>query len=211
MVTPTKTRSLVLFAGSSLAAILAALLAFATPGRAEAQARNLISEHWELNGRFLQRSDAASGRGGSWDRNGVIIFTPAVSQSIYRVPAAGGTATAVTTVDRASGENTHRTPWFLPDGHHFFYTARNDDAEKNAVYVADLDSKERKRIRSKDACMLLIETGETPSSCRNVWNVRDNCGPARESRMSTKPPSQFVFRNLGSPKTRFYNFFSQVP
>ena len=97
-------------------------------------------------GPAITLADAASGRGGSWNRNGVIIFTPAVSQSIYRVPASGGTATALTTVDRASGENTHRMPWFLPDGHHFFYTARNDDAEKNALYVADLDSKDRKRI-----------------------------------------------------------------
>jgi Tol biopolymer transport system component/predicted Ser/Thr protein kinase len=97
-------------------------------------------------GPAITLADAASGRGGSWNRNGVIIFTPAVSQSIYRVPDAGGTVTAVTTVDRASGENTHRTPWFLPDGHHFFYTARNDDAEKNAVYVGDLDSKDRKRV-----------------------------------------------------------------
>jgi Tol biopolymer transport system component len=31
-------------------------------------------------------------------------------------------------------------PWFLPDGRHFLYTARNFDLEKIRVYVADLKS-----------------------------------------------------------------------
>jgi eukaryotic-like serine/threonine-protein kinase len=97
-------------------------------------------------GPAITLSDAPSGRGGSWSQNGVILFVPTVNVGIYRVSAAGGAATQVTTMNPAEGENAHRMPWFLPDGHHFLYTARNIDPEKNAVYVADLDSEDRKRI-----------------------------------------------------------------
>ncbi|HYL35145.1 MAG TPA: protein kinase [Bryobacteraceae bacterium] len=97
-------------------------------------------------GPALTLCDAGNGRNGSWNRNGIIVFTPNVGSGIYRVAAAGGEATPVTALDRALGENAHRMPWFLPDGHHFLYTARNNDPDKNAIYVADLNSKDRKKI-----------------------------------------------------------------
>ena len=56
--------------------------------------------------------------GGSWNRDDVILFGS--SKGVMRVPAAGGTPTAVTTVN-ASQEFDHMTPVFLPDGKHFLY------------------------------------------------------------------------------------------
>ena len=97
-------------------------------------------------GPALTLSDASNGRGGSWNQDGVILFAPGVGTGIFRVAATGGNAIPVTELDLASGENAHRSPAFLPDGRHFLYTARNNEAEKNAVYVADLKSKERRTI-----------------------------------------------------------------
>jgi Tol biopolymer transport system component len=91
-------------------------------------------------------TDASHPRGGSWSQSGVILFVPNVGSGIFRIPAGGGPVTAVTEPDRASGENAHRMPWFLPDGQHFLYTARNNDPEKHAIYLADLDSKDRRRV-----------------------------------------------------------------
>jgi serine/threonine protein kinase len=99
-------------------------------------------------GPALVLCDAMQGRGGSWSRNGIIVFTPSTTESLYKVPAAGGKPEAVTTLDSSAGEVSHRWPWFLPDGRHFLYTSRNADATKTATYVGDLESGGKQRIRA---------------------------------------------------------------
>jgi Tol biopolymer transport system component len=85
--------------------------------------------------------DAPSGRGGTWSRDGVIVFSPAFGSALFRVPATGGQAEPLTQLD-PSQHTSHRWPFFLPDGQHFLYTAiRHATAsiEQNAVYVGSLD------------------------------------------------------------------------
>jgi Tol biopolymer transport system component len=66
-------------------------------------------------------ADAPSARGGSWAEDGTIIFTPnSGNGSLWRVPAAGGTAERLTTP--APGEATHRWPQVLPGGRAVLYT-----------------------------------------------------------------------------------------
>jgi eukaryotic-like serine/threonine-protein kinase len=92
--------------------------------------------------------DAPNARGGTWNRDGVILFTPDTRLPIFRVPASGGTPTPVTKLDPMS-HTTHRWPHFLPDGKHFLYFAgdHNDSqGEKAGVYFASLDGKESRRI-----------------------------------------------------------------
>src|SRR4030095_11441520 len=43
--------------------------------------------------------NAPDGRGGTWNRDGVIVFAPSSSGVLYRIAAAGGVATAVTKLD----------------------------------------------------------------------------------------------------------------
>jgi eukaryotic-like serine/threonine-protein kinase len=69
-------------------------------------------------------SDAPSARGGSWGVSGIILFSPAVREVLYQIPAAGGSPTAVTHLDPKL-HTTHRWPFFLPDGQHFLYLATN--------------------------------------------------------------------------------------
>ena len=71
--------------------------------------------------------DAPNGKGGSWSRGDVIIFTPNSDQPIFKVPASGGQAVPVTRLDTAQGENSHRQPEFLPDGRHFLFVARGNN------------------------------------------------------------------------------------
>jgi eukaryotic-like serine/threonine-protein kinase len=89
-------------------------------------------------------------RGGSWSRNGVILFTPNVDTPLYRVPATGGTAVAVTALDNSRGDKSHRWPQFLPDGVHYLYLGRTIDREHMGVYLGSLGSKEHR---------LLVNTG----------------------------------------------------
>jgi serine/threonine protein kinase/Tol biopolymer transport system component len=94
--------------------------------------------------------DAADFRGGSWNQNDVILFGVNRRTGLFRVSAAGGTPTSLTELDKSRNENSNRFPWFLPDGRHFLYMGRSSEAEKTAVFVADLESKERKQILAGD-------------------------------------------------------------
>ncbi len=84
------------------------------------------------------------GRGGAWNRHGVIIYAGSVATGIHRVADTGGAAEPVTTLDSARQEVFHRAPHFLPDGRQFLYL--NIGAQGPAIYAASLDSKSTKRI-----------------------------------------------------------------
>jgi eukaryotic-like serine/threonine-protein kinase len=65
--------------------------------------------------------DAAQGRGGTWNRDNIIVFG-LLGSSLQRVSSAGGTPVAAAQLDTAYGETSHRWPHFLPDGQHFLFT-----------------------------------------------------------------------------------------
>jgi serine/threonine protein kinase len=101
-----------------------------------------------LGGPAMILCNALQGRGGSWSRNGVIVFAPNTADALYRVPAQGGNPEPVTALDPSAGEVSHRWPWFLPDGRHFLYTSRNSEPSRNALYAGDMESKQRQRIHN---------------------------------------------------------------
>ncbi len=94
--------------------------------------------------------DAPAGRGGTWSRGGVIVFSPSgqLGGGLYRVPVAGGTATRITTPDASRGEDSHRWPMFLPDGKHFLYlgAAVAGPEDPDAIFVGQLDSQEKRFV-----------------------------------------------------------------
>ena len=89
---------------------------------------------------------SVAARGGSWNRDGVILFTPGTSDPLYRISANGGTSVAVTEFDKEHTETSHRWPQFLPDGKHYIFFLRNWDKERTGIYVGSLDSKERRSL-----------------------------------------------------------------
>jgi dipeptidyl aminopeptidase/acylaminoacyl peptidase len=60
----------------------------------------------------------------------------------------GGTPFPVTKLDESRQENSHRWPFFLPDGRHFLYYARSRQKENRAIFVGSLDSKENRFLMS---------------------------------------------------------------
>ena len=83
--------------------------------------------------------EAPNGADGSWSAEGVILFDGRSADPLWRVPAAGGKAQAL-----SFGEDTDPTlgagwPEFLPDGKHFLFTL-GDSAEMQLA-VGSLDSK----------------------------------------------------------------------
>jgi eukaryotic-like serine/threonine-protein kinase len=100
----------------------------------------------ESSGGGLQvLADAPLARGGTWNRDGVILFAPSAADGLYRVPASGGTVEQVTALDTKNSEDSHRWPYFLADGQHFIYIVRNGSAGTSAarVYGGSLGSKEK--------------------------------------------------------------------
>jgi Tol biopolymer transport system component len=89
--------------------------------------------------------DAPNGRGGTWNRSGLILFAPAPTSAIYQVAADGGKPSAVTK-QPASQTVSHRWPSFLPDGRHFLYLVNS--GEQAGIFVGSLDSPEAKRVAS---------------------------------------------------------------
>ena len=94
--------------------------------------------------------DAPDGRGGSWNQQGDIVFSPTVNSPIYRVSASGGPITQLTTQNSSDNETTHRWPWFLPDGRHFIFLAGSTftprESSTNSIRMGSLDSKEVKHL-----------------------------------------------------------------
>jgi len=77
---------------------------------------------------------AFDSRGGTWNRDGTIVFGPNSVGPPYQVSVAGGLSVPLTTL--SPGESSHRWPRFLPDGHTLlFYVA----GPEPGVYVTTLD------------------------------------------------------------------------
>jgi len=101
-------------------------------------------------GPALALCDAADARGGTWSRDGVIVFEPHFREPLFRVSANGGKVAAVTKFDESRRETTHRFPLFLPDGKHFLYEAASHtvgtDSELHAIYFGSLDGAPPKHV-----------------------------------------------------------------
>jgi hypothetical protein len=82
---------------------------------------------------------------GAWGPDGTILMG-FQKDGIYRVPAAGGTAVRVTTIDPSRNETRHLAPQFLPGGRRFLYIAGSGKAGQSMLYVGSLESAERKEI-----------------------------------------------------------------
>ncbi len=103
--------------------------------------------------------DATDGRGGTWNRDGIVLFVPSgvTGTSIFRVSAAGGVPVAVTRVDPSRQESRHRWPQFLPDGQHFLYFV--DRGPQSEIAVGVLGGLDVKHLMTTDSSAQYVEPG----------------------------------------------------
>ena len=88
-------------------------------------------------------ADAPLGRGGTWNREDVIVFAPDTGGTLFRVSSSGGAVTPVTVSDEKTGEISHRYPSFLPDGRRFLYEVQvGGGGSQYKHFVGSLDPKE---------------------------------------------------------------------
>ncbi|AMY07941.1 Transcriptional regulator HilA [Luteitalea pratensis] len=98
---------------------------------------------------------ASAGTGGTWNREGVILFTVLGVPQILRVSASGGTPEVVLHAD--PGQTDLHEPFFLPDGRRFLYLAISG-GKKNAggIHVGSLDGKLRQRVLDHDSNAIFV-------------------------------------------------------
>ena len=90
-------------------------------------------------GQIDEVADAPSPYGGTWGRDGTILFSPDERAPIFRASAGGGAATRVTTLDPARQDEAHRWPQFLPDGRHFVFMPWSSGTVTRKIQLASLD------------------------------------------------------------------------
>jgi serine/threonine protein kinase len=161
------------------------------------------------------------GRGGSWSREGVIIFSGARAGPLFRVSSAGGSPEPLTKLDAVRGDTTHRWPQFLPDGRHFLYLASPNVSEKRAVFVASLDGHENRPLAlAPDLTLPGSEAGH-PSRTEAIANAAYASGQilfVQKSTLYARPfdaakaqitgPATVVAENVGSGFTVIRSMFS---
>ena len=103
--------------------------------------------------------DAPLGRGGAWNRDGLILFAPNVSQPLYEIAAAGGPAKPVTYMDPSRQEVTQRWPVFLPDGKHYLFFVRAANQAATGIYAGSLGSDQHTLIVSSSTNGVYAEPG----------------------------------------------------
>ena len=113
----------------------------------------------DIDGGYVQNlATATTGRGGTWNRDGVILFAPSGNnRPIYRISATGGEPVAVTQLDPPR-QTAHHSPQFLPDGTHFFFYVSGE--QLRSVYLGQLDSAETRRLFDADTGAVYASSGQ---------------------------------------------------
>ena len=106
--------------------------------------------------------DAPDGRGGSWNSDGVIVFSPGVGSALERVSAGGGVPAAATKIG-TNGE-LQRYPVFLPDKRHFIYVVNVGKPESNGINVGSLDGGPSVRILADESTASFVASAASGGS-----------------------------------------------
>jgi Tol biopolymer transport system component/predicted Ser/Thr protein kinase len=161
-------------------------------------------------------TDVKEPRGGTWGRDGTILFANGAAAPMQKISSAGGQPIAAS--ELTAGVVAHRYPSFLPDGRHFVYLGLGANGA-NALYAAGVDGLRGTRIEQMDssavysgAGYLLFSDGRSlfaqafdPAHLRTIgerFMVADGAGRAStyKSVVSASLSGAIAFAETLSPK-----------
>jgi hypothetical protein len=137
----------------------------------------------------------------------VIVFSPTTNSALQKVSDSGGTPTAATVL--APGE-VHRAPVFLPDGRHFLYRAKTEEAAPGLIYIGSFNSTDRKLLLNDNTGTVVYSQGHLlflrgttlmaePFDARNLKLTGDAFPIAEQIQIQSNPNAGFgVFSASGN-------------
>jgi eukaryotic-like serine/threonine-protein kinase len=96
--------------------------------------------------------DVRAGLGGTWNREGTIVFLSSGTDGLFKVSAAGGETAPLPSFRHAEG--LHHRPIFLPDGRRFLYFVVPDD-----VYLGSIEGGPPVRISASTEAAVYAPPG----------------------------------------------------
>src|SRR6185503_19459139 len=97
--------------------------------------------------------------GGSWGRNGKLVYTQAYNSGLWIVSEGGGDDRMLTKPDPGKAELGHWWPQFLPDGDHILFTAYRTPIESATIEVLSIRTGERKVLLTGGVYGFYVPTG----------------------------------------------------
>jgi serine/threonine-protein kinase len=89
-------------------------------------------------------------RGGTWGKEGFIVFAPRAVGGLSKVSSEGGAVTEIQRPDSLAHESALRWPHFLPDGRRFFFVSLPPRDGEFDVFVATPTPGARRRVMRAD-------------------------------------------------------------
>ena len=142
--------------------------------------------------------------GGTWNQNGIILFSPAARRGIQKIPAVGGSPASITQLDDSRQETAHVWPVFLPDGKHFLFLARSAKSELNGIFVGSLDG-------GKPRFLLNSDSGAVFAPPRSLLFMRGGALQAQDfdpKRQTVSGEPRLVAENVGMNLAYHYGAFT---
>ncbi|HEY5568010.1 MAG TPA: protein kinase [Gammaproteobacteria bacterium] len=147
-------------------------------------------------------ADAPGGRGGTWNRDGDILFAPGATVGLKRVAATGGTPITVT--ELAADHGSHRWPQFLPDGRRFLFFVGLGQASARGAYVGSLDGGEPTRLLAGETAAVFAQPGYLLRVLQGVLVAHR----FDAERSTVDPESRPVAQSVGTDDGTFHSAFS---
>jgi serine/threonine protein kinase/Tol biopolymer transport system component len=108
--------------------------------------------------------------GGTWSKDGVILYGTLGGAGLKTVSSSGGEQKQVLAPDATQLETDFANPMFLPDGRHYFYSIFSGKREGRGTFVSSIDGGSRHRV-VEDASNAAI--AEIPGRGTFMFYVRD--------------------------------------
>jgi Tol biopolymer transport system component len=140
--------------------------------------------------------DAGPGRGGTWGRDGTILFSPAFNSPLFRVAVSDGVPVAVTKLNAAQNEISHRWPQFLPDGRHFLFFDFTSMGMIDGAYISSLDGGAPRLLVRGNANAMYAPPGYLLYLQQNTLMAQRFDGSALQLRGDAVPLAEQVSPNL---------------
>ena len=97
--------------------------------------------------------------GGSWGRNGRLVYSPSYNTGLWIVSEEGGDQRMLTAPDTAKGELGHWWPQILDDGDHVVFTAYRTPIDQATIEVLSIRTGQRKVLLTGGVFGFYVPTG----------------------------------------------------